>query len=156
MPLSELATRCEEAKRPDYQLDCAIMDALNPHLPKLEPRQFTVSIDAAITLVPEGQQGALDPHFMDEEGVVRFKAYCFRPLWSRWTPHSDWVEKVSESALSATPALALCAAALRAIAAGTRSAEITEELAPSEGCQSGGCETAASPNPCPHNKSGIK
>ena len=69
---------------------------------------------AAMSLVPEGCQGAFDPRFMDDDGVVRFKGFCFKPDWSRWTPHGDWIATLAESELAATPALALCAAALKA------------------------------------------
>lgn len=75
---------------------------------------YTASSDAAISLVPEGYWLTFDPHFMDEEGIVRFKGYAFRPDWSRWEPSgTNWLNRI-ESGLCATPALALTAAALRA------------------------------------------
>ncbi|MEV5033639.1 hypothetical protein MRBLMC3_002876 [Sphingobium sp. LMC3-1-1.1] len=120
--LIDLAERIERAKGPSYALDCEIWDAIypgerqarfdkltakgQPYYSRLGPadmdgyvqplRAFTASIDAAVTLVPEGWHGSV--------GVGRGAAEVWKP------------GKIDSNQFgcSATPALALTAAALRA------------------------------------------
>jgi hypothetical protein len=116
--LEALADRCKTATGPDRDLDCAIAAAVGwreielPHgsrycispdgrecshgLIAYAPR-FTASLDAAMTLVPEGWWWVADGHA---------RASLFR---------EDAADQIISKA--ATPSLALCSAALRARAA---------------------------------------
>jgi hypothetical protein len=129
--LLELAERCEQATRPDRELDGAIALALGWTFQKMkgdalqkmkgdaqaywrEPGvtdfymrsklpAYTASIDAAMTLVPKGKYwtcsyGRLSTH------EVMGAARIVEPLT---------IDFIAESE-AATPALALCAASLRA------------------------------------------
>jgi hypothetical protein len=96
--LLELADRCEDATGPDGSLDKEIAkarygDGIRP--PKVA---FTASLDAAMALVPESIELTLD---------------ISKPRSTAQLFGSDPLS----SATGATPALALCAAALRARAA---------------------------------------
>lgn len=105
MMLLELAERCEQATGPDYGLSQEIFAALG-----LVPNRadigypgyhYTGSLDAAMTLVPEGWGiGHLDywPHGEGMRSGVTL----------------DNGIKQFPPSVGATPALALCAAALRA------------------------------------------
>lgn len=109
--LLELAARCEAAEGPDHDLTEAIARAVGgdirtgPILPDHAPRGFyaglayTYSIDAAMSLVPEecGHNWSL---------IGSDKIGATRGAWQ--------AEVVDELADAATPALALCAAALKA------------------------------------------
>jgi hypothetical protein len=115
--LEELAAKCEWATGSDRELDVAIVYALYPDIGHYEGQCigddpifwhepyrkqpcpfFTTSLDAATTLVPEGWQWAIDSYG---------RASCFRPDAPKPWPCAG--------GLNATrPALALCAAALRA------------------------------------------
>lgn len=103
MNLLELAERCEAATGPDRDLSIEITDALDPSDRVRGYPDYTASVDAALSLVPEGYD-ALDlkfgPRGADE------------PKWRAivWMPSRN----VGWDADAATPALALCAAALRA------------------------------------------
>ena len=91
--LITLAERCEQAARPDRELDFAIAAGVGwPDSPNLHQhaRRYTESLDAAVTLVPDGLGW-----------MIMGNAAKVGRLPSR----------------GATPALALCAAALRARAA---------------------------------------
>ena len=113
--LVELAERCEAATGPDRKLDMAIVHALSGVLGEPWPEatgmrmveacdsfedsrdtvaRYTASLDAAMTLVPEGW------------------------IWDVTSTGTAWVmEDGGDPQLfgdAATPALALCAAALRA------------------------------------------
>jgi hypothetical protein len=124
--LLRLAERCEAATGPDRHLDVHIAATLFPkrfgdkrsaeiyrthrggyncadreHLADIAPR-VTASLDAATTLVPEGW------YWRAGHGV----------LWPGWAhlnrKHPDHCDRDDEhSAHAETPALALCAAALR-------------------------------------------
>jgi hypothetical protein len=105
--LLELAERCEAATGPDRELDEAILRACwsTGRTPTdLGPR-FTASIDEAMKLVPKPAWVRMDewPH-----------DFCHGPVAS--------IQPIREPAVAAhvatgpTLALALCAAALRAIA----------------------------------------
>lgn len=98
--LIELAERCERAMGPDRYINLAIANAI--YGDKLAPSgtdyNYTGSLDAAITLVPEGM---LFIFFGDGEAAVY--------------PVEGWRAHIPNSR-AATPALALCAAALKACA----------------------------------------
>ena len=122
--LLELAERCEKATGPDYALECEIWDAIypgerdgrfrklteeGPYKGRLGPaerdgyvkplRAFTASLDAALTLVPEGFD------------------WIIGRTNSGLTIHAEVGGQGGEfQRFANTPALALCAAALRAIA----------------------------------------
>lgn len=125
--LEALAVRCEQAAGPSYTLDCEIWDAVypgdrderfakltsdGPYKGRLSPhdrdgyikplRAFTASIDAALTLVPEGQS-------------VRM-GWCAGAGYAEvFEPGTYGDRGLGTGTISAkTPALALCAAALRA------------------------------------------
>lgn len=141
--LLDLAERCEKTEGPDRELDAAIYAHLNPPLPPaendLEPPpgfgcdgfladqfwgfHYTASIDAALTLVPEGWQVAA----IEQDWRTRLWRAQLIP-----TPSPGLIAAFDEGrtvgwgtadsaesglATVATPAFALCAAALRALAA---------------------------------------
>ena len=93
--LLTLAERCEQAAGPDAGLDLAIWTSLLD-TPGFRPppspwrTDYTASLDAAVTLVPEG---------------------CGWMVMGNAAKVKRWPSR------AATPALALCAAALRARAA---------------------------------------
>jgi len=122
--LLELAERCEKAIWPDRELDAAIGYAVAPEKASIHYRPvYTASIDAAMTLVPEDfilgnlrQRTRYEladalQNSVDEREHREWTAYIhpqtnertFR-IGPRHFHHGD----------AATPALALCAAALRA------------------------------------------
>ena len=105
--LLALAERCEQAAGPDRELDFAIAAGLGwPDSPNLHQhaRRYTESLDAAITLVPEG----CDWHVQANPSVGACWASVGGPIKQRIS---------SDVRKAATPALALCAGALRARAA---------------------------------------
>lgn len=129
--LIALAARAEQAQGPDRALDADITLAVNPELGAapweritypsggasvfadrsdpdnlnvVSPPRFTASLDAALTLVPEGWTFTV--HSGDDRGPP--VAYCVPNMGRLPWPH--WVDDIN----AATPALALCAAALRA------------------------------------------
>jgi hypothetical protein len=109
MTLLELAERCEAASGPDIDLERDIVSAIAGRRasgPLVMEQRYTASIDAARTLVPEGigwwfsagqtrDGNESFAYVIDITGKLHFRA---------GDPHG----KV------ANPALALCAAALRA------------------------------------------
>jgi hypothetical protein len=125
--LLKLAERCEGLTGPDRETDEAIERALPPtdariQLPSLWneraakfhgsrigeydgddyiPAAYTASLDAAMSLVPEGRSWRLDKTFT-VSGCNMFAKQPFR--------------EVSRCRRAATPALALTAACLRALA----------------------------------------
>ena len=128
--LLELAAACEAATGPDRELDIAIAEAIgivpasyeravchgkpmmyywsvsDSHAPHIIPDKFTASLDAAVSLMPEGWRVA-----------SLFQRNCRLPNWiwkaELWHPEADQnVRGIARNADLA--ALALCAAALRA------------------------------------------
>jgi hypothetical protein len=119
--LLQLAERCEKAEGPDRATDHAIYEAVIIALGhtitrsdegfRVEPRgcdyfttitpamvlAYTSSLDAALTLVPEGCNWSAE-----SDGSAH--------VWKG----GDYYADISEYGKAATPALALCAAALRA------------------------------------------
>jgi hypothetical protein len=103
--LLELASRIEAATGPDHDLDRDIAAALGAKWVERGPfaKGFTASIDAAISLTPEGWYlGDLTQCNEDDEPQA-----CLTQIEP---PHRD------AGATGATLALALTAAALRALA----------------------------------------
>jgi hypothetical protein len=123
--LLALADRCEQAAWPDKMLDYEIAWAAGYRFEKAkfekrkwwrdskgvrcsglaadaEPPRFTASLDAAVMLVPEGCE------WLRKSGQC-MTVYRVPDDLKEWARHID--------ARCATPALALCAAALRARAA---------------------------------------
>lgn len=101
--LLELAERCEASTGPDQALDRDIQRAVAPDDLM---QHYTASLDAAMTLVPEGWWGCIE----QERPTRDCEASLSPPVSEPWGPRS-----INTSA--ATPALTLCAAALRARAA---------------------------------------
>jgi hypothetical protein len=110
--LLKLAERCEQASGPDLDLSHDIARALVGHSGyKYQP--YTASLDAAMTLVPEGWQGdRLSWWAGCEASCVLIETHL---VGDEWVREAGWLGRVEGEA--ATPALALCAAALRARAA---------------------------------------
>ncbi len=135
--LMDLADRVEKAQGADRELDAAIFVALTPEAYGVERRpldglidndtagwllrwdpprrwsdswrpilRYTASLDAALSLVPEGWRWSLDhtqnPPYRD----------CGRA--TLYAPGDGWTPADVSEIYGATPALALCAAALRA------------------------------------------
>jgi hypothetical protein len=113
--LLALAERCEQATGPDKELDFTIDGFMLKHGPETDrirnPRYvlpYTASLDAAVTLVPEG----CDWHCQSNPSV--------NACWASVSPmkfDSKLQEWGSGMRRASTTALALCAAALRARAA---------------------------------------
>jgi hypothetical protein len=107
--LEELALRCEQATGPDRESDVAIYDALFTKAGDFDTayvaKCYTASLDAAMSLVPEGQ----------DFRVQRFNGGCRAVAWIA-------ARNVGyDGEHPASPALALCAASLRARSAMERS-----------------------------------
>lgn len=133
--LMDLADRVEKASGPDRELDFAIFRALHPEYagpewkefggglrhamdssdmrclppPNVTPSRWTASLEAALSLVPEGWAWAVYGGAREEIVATAYRV----PNGGR-LPWPDWVTDIC----AATPALALCAAALRALASG--------------------------------------
>jgi hypothetical protein len=110
MSLSELAERCEQATGPDVQLDRDIFEAseivpdrahglVYPHY------AFSASLDAALTLVPEGDGRWPQVEYIGPNPNNVGQGHRWR-IW--------FVTGRISGQSKATAALALCAAALRA------------------------------------------
>lgn len=107
--LAALAERIEQAEGPSYVLDCEIAEAIGR-----APMAFTASIDAAMTLVPATMR--LIDLTMTWEPACPEAWPAVSVTW--YPPHkggSDWHALVAKGA---TPALALCSAALTVRARG--------------------------------------
>ena len=115
---TKLAERIEALEGPcramDAEITLAVHDCCKPHTPTAEgpryplenkygspffPQPYTSSLDAAMTLVPEGWVWSIN-QFPDKAS-----AYCVSEGEVMARPRKQY---------QATPALALCAAALRA------------------------------------------
>lgn len=111
--LLALAERCEAATGPDRELDRLLIPPELHGTPApywsvndcgdAVPANFTASIDAALTLVPEGWERIQQEQVRMSDGSIR----C-------WASVDSWPASPKRCA---TPALAICAAALRARAA---------------------------------------
>jgi len=124
--LEELASRVEAATGPSDNLDCVIDEQFGG-TPQIAPDHrwsstpfYTASLDAAMSLVPEGWRFGLEqPGMFDGKQIE--EAWCW-PFESGFDP--DWQNgqqgyrdaPEATHGFAATPALALTAAALRALA----------------------------------------
>lgn len=112
---SGLVERIEEATGPDRELDIAIARLVFNVAADMHPlrdwvKAFTASIDAAMTLVPEGWRFMVGQReFPHARAYVENGKPSFVGMGNRRNPERLWFETTA-----ATPALALCAAALRA------------------------------------------
>ena len=87
------------------------------YVPGYKVPEYTTSIDAALALAERVLPGwfpAVEPRFFIDGEVVRWKTTLIRPLWDQYNPVTDeWFDRI-ENRTASTPALALCAAILRA------------------------------------------
>ena len=101
-PLLDLAERCEAATGPDLALNDAIARARSKWEGRLVwsglSRPYTASLDAAMTLVPEGWERIETTSLNYTDGSVRHYAAV----------------NFMQPSKAAAPSLALCAAALKA------------------------------------------
>lgn len=118
MELIELIELLEKATGPAFALDMAIARVVNPQATKhTAPPAYSASINAALTLVPDGWRMAAlcqrDPWF------CRLETDDFESV--TWGKGGDWITEVTSgseaTANAATPALAIVIAAIRAIEA---------------------------------------
>lgn len=119
--LQELIERLEKAAGPDCQLDEAIACFIAPTHPKhgnpigtLYPKKFTASIDAALTLVPDGCVWALN--FASMVTIIKPTNDPVLGILHGRTV-GQWPIDQDESERDVTPAIAICIAALKARAA---------------------------------------
>jgi hypothetical protein len=105
--INKLADRVESLTGPDREVDWAIHAATHPKPDLSLPRDYTRSLDAAMSLVPEGMHPSVSKNVRSDiwrAWVVTTTYDKFRkPIYN----HKDATE-------AATHALALTAAALRA------------------------------------------
>lgn len=114
--LEVLALRCEKAGSSSYALECEIAKALGQYA--TPPLNYTVSVDMALTLVPDGwtwQVSNRAPKPNSGRAYIHNSELIFSGVGTRLNPKHESSEVVAR-----TPALALCAAALRARAALSR------------------------------------
>ena len=105
--LLALADRAERATGDSFDLNHDIALALG-----ISSEPFTASLDAAMTLVPEGCGVHLCSDYSDD--LAPDSHTC--ALTGKWTVRVYTPQHGSFKYLAATPALALCAASLRALA----------------------------------------
>lgn len=127
--MKELIERIEGAEGPSRELDAEIFNALAMAVhheggythfeiggrifhADCQPPRYTASLDAAMSLVPEGKEWTLD--CLDPARDPRFGRCQARIMR---LSYADDPEEMGPQAIAngSTPALALCAAALRAI-----------------------------------------
>ena len=109
--LLELAEQCELAEWPDRSIDAAIVRIVNPQATDLtEPPFYTRDVDAALTLVPNGLKWTV--------GGNVHHGYWIASVNTLKSDGEPWCVGCSNA--TSSPALALCAAALRAIAGDER------------------------------------
>jgi hypothetical protein len=127
--MTDLATRCEQAEGPDRSLDTEIARSLGWGCVMQDPQaglrwycwkefyrsgdwislpNYTASLDAALTLVPEGWRLR----------QMAFSAPCADDRKWHLNLHGGKVGEETFVGRGSSPALALCAAALRAHAKG--------------------------------------
>ena len=129
--LSQLIERVEAATGPDRRIDAAIWYAVIEKPLPGEKRDrdvigrwpaYTASLDAAMTLVPEGARWTMrtrhpgDKHRNVNAYFVHLESHDFKSV--TWGKGENWItDRVNGwdvSAWAATPALALVAASLKA------------------------------------------
>lgn len=110
--LDTLIRDLEEATEGSRELDTAVTNWMwrekwGKKLPKdLSIEPYTTSLDAALTLVPEGWKWEIANHAGDDDGP---RAALW---WGIPAEHNDEIKQIG--AHGNTPALALCIAALKA------------------------------------------
>jgi hypothetical protein len=117
--LLDLAHRCEQAAGPDKELDFTIDNFMLKHGPEADrirnPRyvlSYTASLDAAVTLVPEGWRLGVLSEWDNE--TLRKKGPWQCIVMPAGKGDSMGIGLNTRCDHAATAALALCAAALRA------------------------------------------
>ena len=106
MTIDELIARLEEATEGSFDLDCEVWDAIGDgalglHKPR-SIKRYTTSLDAALSLVPEGLMLMLKSGWKPGPWLVH--------LEREEGPAVQWVA----GAYSSTAPLALCIASLKA------------------------------------------
>lgn len=114
--MTDLLTRLENAKEGSRELDWAIRDQVCADAGEISSHiapHYTTSLDAALTLVPEGgEENGEGWRIGIERGPGR------ETYWTAWLRRHASDETIEATAIyKAGPALALCIAALRARAA---------------------------------------
>ena len=100
--MSDLITRLEAATGPSFTLEQEILRAVNPNASMLSvPNNYTSSLDAALTLVPEGWRW--HSYYWPRKDEPKIMSLVTNE------PHVGIAH-----GKAATPALAICIAALRA------------------------------------------
>jgi hypothetical protein len=102
--LAALIARLEQASEPDRKIDEAIHDWIKPE--RFVAREYTSSIDAALTLVPPH-------HFWEARQGIQAKAV----VWRLERDYDEGGRDVPVGYSTTFPAIALCIAALKALAA---------------------------------------
>jgi len=114
---AELIERLEQAEGPSPELDEAIFQVVFGDQPLASPgRRFTSSVDAALTLVPEGWDWAVSTSTTGPDVAACFFASVretqpFDPVTLQWPDRPD-AEGFKHH--KGGPALALCIASLKA------------------------------------------
>lgn len=108
--LQTLIARLEAASEKDTatldRLSYAIGKALGEEHPW---RAYTTSVDAALTLVPEGCFVTIDKYLVSDESADLWR------VWIKWLPNEEAARLDHVfSGVRTAPALALCIAALKA------------------------------------------
>ena len=132
--LLELATRCEQASGPDRELDADILAAVRG-MATLWPGYYemggwyysdngdeknppypspTASLDAALSLMPDGTWWSVGRDTADDSPL---RGFGWRGRSCFFGETGFWKSGIIAHRPGATPALALCSAALRALAA---------------------------------------
>lgn len=122
MANDDLIARLEAAEGPQFVLDVEIWKTCHPadwkwQHGRFNPPAYTASIDAALTLVPEGWHlaalGFIHPDFR-QETELDWRADIFGPV--TWAEDDGFPEPQYEAVggNAPTPALAICIAALKA------------------------------------------
>lgn len=99
MTITELIAALEAADKPSRELDASIGSLIGTYVGFEPPPRYTSSIDAALTLLPDGAMWRLGRHLVPDDQPEH--AYSARVGGPRYYDHSS-------------PAIALCIAALRA------------------------------------------
>lgn len=113
MTLEQIAEKVEALDAPNYAIEAEISEAIwlvkwGKRKPKdIRVPNYTASLDAAMSLVPEGALWA----------VANCGIECKEPEFSKASAACGHPDQPTEPVEASTPALALCAAALRARAA---------------------------------------
>lgn len=102
--LRALAERCERADGPMFVMDCAIAAVLGYCYPA--PPAYTASVDAALMLVRDNWLGSVRELWDDGKKA----GYATVNVYERMVHLNEFC------GVAATPALALCAASLKALA----------------------------------------